>query len=392
MIVVALGGRSVLNHPLPARSPRFFPAIISKATASRAPRSRAWLPGALCFSSNQRAQQDSSHLTPAHFGLPAQQRPRPFARFVVSIYFPPFFLTRRHFVSGRAGGRRHNPQGYLHLLFSPLLQPIPSSSPHPSIPSSKAFSSSASNMASSGKIDLNSPSVSWKEAKNYLKGLSSKQRREHYSVKDYIKIKQIPIWKDAAKKLNVKNPDELKYSKNKVLNEKISLFRGDITKLEVDAIINAANSSLLGGGGVDGCIHRAAGPLLKLECSSLNGCETGQAKVTCGYSLPAKCVIHTVGPVVEGQLTGSQEEELRNCYRNSMNVAAEGKLHIVAFPCISTGVYGYPAEAAAEVALDTLRSYLEESKAKFERIIICVFLEKDEEIYLRKLPQYFPLA
>ncbi|XP_056383221.1 ADP-ribose glycohydrolase MACROD1 isoform X1 [Hyla sarda] len=156
--------------------------------------------------------------------------------------------------------------------------------------------------------------------------------------------------------------------------------------------MSAANSTLLGGGGVDGCIHRAAGPLLKLECSSLGGCETGQAKITGGYLLPAKYVIHTVGPVAQGHPGPSQKEELMNCYRNSMYLASESKLRTVAFPCISTGVFGYPTEEAAEVALGTIRSYLEEKKDKFDRIIICVFLEKDEEIYLRKLPGYFPFG
>ncbi|XP_053304664.1 ADP-ribose glycohydrolase MACROD1 isoform X2 [Spea bombifrons] len=247
-------------------------------------------------------------------------------------------------------------------------------------------------MATSGKVDLNSPSTSWKEAKSYLKGLNNKKRREHYGMKDFIKLKDIPTWKDAAKKRNVKQPEEVKYPKNKDLNEKISLFRGDITKLEVDAIVNTANSSLLGGGGVDGCIHRAAGPLLKLECSSLGGCETGLAKMTCGYLLPAKYVIHTVGPVAQGQPGPSQEEDLKNCYKNSLKVAVEGKLCSVAFPCISTGVFGYPADAAADVALGVIRSVLEEGKDKFDRIIICVFLEKDEQIYLQKFPEYFPLA
>ncbi|XP_075043799.1 ADP-ribose glycohydrolase MACROD1 isoform X2 [Mixophyes fleayi] len=257
---------------------------------------------------------------------------------------------------------------------------------------SRPLTFSACTMAASGKIDLNSPSTSWKEAKNYLKGLNSKQRREHYAVKDYIKLKDIPTWKDTAKKTRAKQPEEVKFPKNKDLNEKISVFRGDITKLEVDAIVNAANSSLLGGGGVDGCIHRAAGPLLKLECSSLGGCETGQAKMTCGYLLPAKCVIHTVGPVAQGNPGPSQKEELMNCYKNSMYLASEGKLRTVAFPCISTGVFGYPAEDAAEVALEAVRLYLEENKDKFDRIIICVFLEKDEEIYMKKLPEYFPLV
>ncbi|XP_073515610.1 ADP-ribose glycohydrolase MACROD1 isoform X1 [Phyllobates terribilis] len=278
------------------------------------------------------------------------------------------------------------------LRFSPILllprYRAPRTDPLPSCCTTRPLTSSARTMA--GKIDLNSPSTSWKEAKTFLKGLNSKQRREHYSVKDFIKLKEIPTWKDASKKAKAKQPEEVKFPKSKDLNEKISLIRGDITKLEVDAIVNAANSTLLGGGGVDGCIHRAAGSLLKLECSSLGGCETGQAKMTCGYLLPAKYVIHTVGPVAQGNPSPSQKEELMNCYNNSMYLASENKLRTVAFPCISTGVFGYPAEEAAEVALGSIRSYLEEKKEKFDRIIICVFLEKDEEIYFKKLPEYFP--
>ncbi|KAJ7307281.1 hypothetical protein JRQ81_009285, partial [Phrynocephalus forsythii] len=150
------------------------------------------------------------------------------------------------------------------------------------------------------------------------------------------------------------------------------------------------NSSLLGGGGVDGCIHRAAGPLLKEECRTLNGCETGKAKITCGYRLPAKFVIHTVGPIAQGEPSASQEAELGNCYKNSLKLALENKLRAVAFPCISTGVFGYPNDAAAEVVLDTLRKWLEDNKEKVDRIILCVFLEKDDEIYKEKLPRFFP--
>ncbi|KAM5137889.1 ADP-ribose glycohydrolase MACROD1 isoform 2-T2 [Mantella aurantiaca] len=257
---------------------------------------------------------------------------------------------------------------------------------------SRPLTLSAYIMAASGKIDLNSPSISWKEAKNFLKTLNKKQRREHYGAKDFIKLKDIPTWKDTAKKIKAIQPEEVKFPKNKDLIEKISLFRGDITKLEIDAIVNTAKNTLLGGGGVDGCIHQAAGPLLKHECSSLGGCETGQAKITCGYLLPARYVIHTVGPVAEGNPGPTQKEDLSNCYKNSMYVASESKLRSLAFPCISTGVFGYPSEDAAGVALETIRSYLEEHKDKFDRIIICVFLEKDEEIYLKKLPQYFPFA
>ncbi|GAB1302121.1 ADP-ribose glycohydrolase MACROD1 [Apodemus speciosus] len=227
----------------------------------------------------------------------------------------------------------------------------------------------------------------------FLKGLSDKQREEHYFCKDFIKLKKIPTWKETAKGLAVKVEDP-KYKKDKQLNEKISLFRGDITKLEVDAIVNAAgaNNSLLGGGGVDGCIHRAAGSLLTDECRTLQNCETGKAKITCGYRLPAKHVIHTVGPIAVGQPTASQAAELRSCYLSSLDLLLEHRLRSVAFPCISTGVFGYPNEEAAEVVLATLREWLEQHKDKVDRLIICVFLEKDEGVYRARLPHYFPVG
>ncbi|XP_032752357.1 ADP-ribose glycohydrolase MACROD1 isoform X3 [Rattus rattus] len=244
-------------------------------------------------------------------------------------------------------------------------------------------------LAMAAKVDL-STSTDWKEAKSFLKSLSDKQREEYYFCKDFVKLKKIPTWKETAKGLagKVENP---KYKKDKQLNEKISLFRGDITKLEVDAIVNAANNSLLGGGGVDGCIHRAAGSLLTDECRTLQNCETGKAKITCGYRLPAKHVIHTVGPIAVGQPTASQAAELRSCYLSSLDLLLEHRLRSVAFPCISTGVFGYPNEEAAEVVLATLREWLEQHKDKVDRLIICVFLEKDEGIYRERLPHYFPV-
>lgn len=244
-------------------------------------------------------------------------------------------------------------------------------------------------LAMAAKVDL-STSTDWKEAKSFLKGLSDKQREEHYFCRDFIRLKKIPTWKETAKGVTAK-VEEPKYKKDKQLNEKISLFRGDITKLEVDAIVNAANSSLLGGGGVDGCIHRAAGPLLTDECRTLQSCETGKAKITGGYRLPAKYVIHTVGPIAHGEPSASQAAELRSCYLSSLDLLLEHRLRSAAFPCISTGVFGYPSEAAAEVVLATLREWLEQHKDKVDRLIICVFLEKDESIYLQRLPHYFPV-
>ncbi|NTJ66854.1 O-acetyl-ADP-ribose deacetylase [Agrobacterium rhizogenes] len=159
---------------------------------------------------------------------------------------------------------------------------------------------------------------------------------------------------------------------------------GDITKLSVDAIVNAANSSLLGGGGVDGAIHRAAGPDLVAECRLLNGCKTGQAKMTGGYRLLAKHVIHTVGPVWNGGDHG-EEELLAGCYRNSLGLARQHGLKTIAFPAISTGIYRFPAEPAAGIAI---RTTLTESKdGAFDEIMFCCFGDEMAALYDRLLPQ-----
>ena len=159
----------------------------------------------------------------------------------------------------------------------------------------------------------------------------------------------------------------------------IEFYVGDITKLKVDAIVNAANSSLLGGGGVDGAIHRAAGSGLLNECRGLNGCRTGEAKITKGYNLPAKYVIHTVGPIYSG--AESDETDLYNCYYNSLSLAKENDVHSIAFPGISTGVYGYPKEAAAKTALNAITTWLSENPEYDMKITIVNFSEHDYEVY-----------
>ncbi|XP_075269622.1 ADP-ribose glycohydrolase MACROD2 isoform X2 [Opisthocomus hoazin] len=259
----------------------------------------------------------------------------------------------------------------------------------------------------------------WREEKERLLKMTLEERRKEY-LRDYVALKNIPTWMDDLKSKSVsdgENAEDVLQGK-KSLSEKVSLYRGDITLLEVDAIVNAANSSLLGGGGVDGCIHRAAGPCLVAECRNLSGCETGQAKITCGYDLPAKYVIHTVGPIARGHLTDTHKENLANCYKSSLKLAKENNIRSIAFPCISTGIYGFPNEPAAVIALNTVKEWLSKNhnetprcfwypphqmrkelsvegafsvSFQVNRIIFCVFLEVDYKIFKKKMGEFFPL-
>ena len=174
---------------------------------------------------------------------------------------------------------------------------------------------------------------------------------------------------------------------NSKILDKIKILKGDITNQKVDAIVNAANKSLLGGGGVDGTIHRVAGSNLLEECKILGGCNTSEAKITKGYNLPAKFVIHTVGPVWHGG-KNQEPKELADCYKNSLELAAKRGIKTIVFPSISTGAYGYPIEKAAKIALERTKQFLEKDD-NIKKVVFVLFSDYDFEIYQEMIKNLF---
>ncbi|KAF1850810.1 macro domain-like protein [Cucurbitaria berberidis CBS 394.84] len=225
------------------------------------------------------------------------------------------------------------------------------------------------------------------------KPISTLRQSPPLKMAEAVPLEEIPTLSLLYKLKKITPEDDLapSYKVSTELNDCISVIRQDITTLAVDAIVNAANNWLLGGGGVDGAIHRAAGPELLEECETLEGCETGSAKITKGYELPSKKVIHAVGPIYwkEGPRAA---ELLSGCYRTSLQLAVDNGCRSIAFSALSTGVYGYPSGEASLVALETVRRFLEEKDRadKLDRVIFCNFLQKDEEAYFKNIPIFFP--
>nr|XP_027196271.1 uncharacterized protein LOC113790767 [Dermatophagoides pteronyssinus] len=234
--------------------------------------------------------------------------------------------------------------------------------------------------------------ASFQSTKDKFLSMDINEKRKHYKCGDnYVRLDQIPRWSEQSKQYQTKEQTInvcSKYKPNAEMNDRLSLFNGDITTLEIDAIVNAANEQLAGGGGVDGFIHRAAGyEDLQAECRTLNGCRTGDCKMTGGYRLPAKYIIHCVGPI------GEKPDLLASCYQRALDSLRDNQLRSIAFPCISTGIFGYPNENAAHIALNTIRHWFENSTTNIQsidRIIFCLFLDKDIEIYNRLIREYFP--
>ncbi|KAI0360221.1 A1pp-domain-containing protein [Trametes cingulata] len=210
-------------------------------------------------------------------------------------------------------------------------------------------------------------------------------------------LSKIPTLRELYKSGVLKTAEAAKarYPSKPSLLDRVSLYQGDITKLDVDCIVNAANRSLLGGC-IDGAIHAAAGRSLLEECKigrKLNGCETGDAKITKGYNLPARHVVHTVGPVYSSSNVDVKAQQLASCYRTSLQLAVDNSLKHIAFPSISTGIYGYPIQDATHIALDVVRKFLDSPDGdKLERTIFVVWSDADKRVYESLIPLYFPPA
>ncbi|KAI6782757.1 Macro domain-containing protein [Emericellopsis cladophorae] len=203
----------------------------------------------------------------------------------------------------------------------------------------------------------------------------------------------LPTVTDLYNRGDLEPSDKPRKPYSESINARVSLIEGDITALPVDAIVNAANSSLLGGGGVDGAIHAAAGPRLLAECKTLQGCQPGEAKITKGYELPAAHVIHTVGPVYFRTSTFQAKQTLESCYEECLRVAVNNGVRTLAFCAISTGVYGYPQDDAAQVACEQVRKFIEtEDGQQLDSVIFTTFTTPDVEAYDKAVPQFFPPA
>lgn len=208
--------------------------------------------------------------------------------------------------------------------------------------------------------------------------------------KPSVPLSKIAPWSEhgASVCARVNRPAEFKFEPNTEINQLVSFLpRGDSTALQIDAIVNAANSGLYAGGGICGAIHSAAGPELAQACHKIGGCPTGGAVITPGFKLPAKHVIHAVGPI------GEHPDELESAYKSTLNLMDGENVRSVGLCCISTGIYGYPIKPATEIALRVVREFLEdeENRKKVDRIIFVVFMAKDVEVYSKLLPVYFPL-
>jgi len=226
------------------------------------------------------------------------------------------------------------------------------------------------------------PEINVKKLWKSEEALTLEERRARYRCRKAYTTEEIPTWADGIE--DVVLVEKPLFSYNEKLNKKIALFHGDITTLEIDAIVNAANESCLGGGGVDGSIHRAAGDMLYEECRTLHGCPTGECRITRGHNLPAKYVLHTVGPM------SPNHKMLESAYSSCLKLVEKHKLKTVAFCGVSTGIFGFPLYPASNIALKVIRTWLEKNYKKVDKIIICTYLARELECYLKLTPSYFP--